>query len=100
MAKEDKTQEEKRPTNAIYIGQKPLMSYALAALLLFNAGHDEVIVKARGRTISKAVDVAEIIRRRLFADSVNINEVKIGTEVLGEEMRNVSTIEIVLGRKE
>ena len=92
-------EEEKRPANVIYIGQKPLMSYSLAALLLFNAGHDEVIIKARGRTISKAVDIAEIIRRRLFADQVNIKETRIGTEILGEDERNVSTIEIVIGKK-
>ncbi|MFQ5710962.1 MAG: DNA-binding protein Alba [Candidatus Geothermarchaeales archaeon] len=90
---------EKRPTNAIFIGKKPLMSYALAALLQFNAGHNEVIIKARGRAISKAVDVAEIIRRRLFTDKVDISDVRIGTEIIGEDMRNVSTIEIVLGRK-
>ncbi|NIN51793.1 MAG: DNA-binding protein Alba [Nitrososphaeria archaeon] len=93
-------EEEKRATNAIFIGKKPLMSYALAALLQFNAGHNEVIIKARGRAISKAVDVAEIIRRRLFADRVDIGDVRIGTEIVGEDMRNVSTIEIVLGRKE
>ena len=47
---------EKDWSKAIFIGKKPLMSYALAALLQFNAGHDDVVLKARGRAISKAVE--------------------------------------------
>lgn len=85
--------------NTIYIGKKPLMSYALAALLQFNAGSDEIIIKARGRSISTAVDVAEVIKRRLYADMVEIKDIAIDTEVLGEEQRNVSTVEIVLVKK-
>jgi DNA-binding protein len=93
------SEEESRESNAIFIGKKPLMSYALAALLQFNAGNDEVTLKARGRAISKAVDVAEIIKRRLFADKAKVKDIRIGTEVLGDDMRNVSIIEIVLAKK-
>jgi archaea-specific DNA-binding protein len=59
-------------------------------------------VKARGRVISQAVDVVEVCRRRFFAGTLDIIEVKIGTEVLGDEgqKRNVSTIEIKLARKD
>jgi DNA-binding protein len=85
-----------RERNTIYIGKKPLMSYALAALLQFNAGSDEIIIKARGRAISTAVDVAEVVKRRLYADMVDVKSIDIGTEVLGEEQRNVSTMSIVL----
>jgi len=88
-----------RDRNIIYIGKKPLMSYALAALLQFNAGSDEIIIKARGRSISTAVDVAEVIRRRLYADMVTVKDIAIDTEILGEEQRNVSTMEIVLVKK-
>ena len=96
---EEKKIPEERAANAIYIGKKPLMSYALAILLQFNAGQDEVVIKARGRSISTAVDVAEIVRRRLFTDKVDINDIRIGTEVIGDDMRNVSTMEIVLKQK-
>ncbi len=88
-----------RESNFIFIGKKPLMSYALAALLQFNAGMDEVVIKARGRSISKAVDVAEVIKNRLFADRVTVKDIKSGTEILGEDMRNVSTLEITLAKK-
>lgn len=90
---------EQAQINAIFVGKKPLMSYALAALLQFNAGNREVIIKARGRAISKAVDVAEILRKRLLVNQVDIKDIKIDTEILGEDMRNVSTIEIVLTKK-
>lgn len=90
------------PSNTVFIGQKPLMSYVTAIVMQFNSGTNELAVKARGRMISQAVDVVEVCRRRFFADKLNIAEIKIGTEVLGEEgqTRNVSTIEIKLTKKE
>jgi len=95
---------EKRRTdeNVIYVGHKPPMSYVLAVVTQFNAsGSDEVILKARGRTISTAVDTAEIVRNRFVTDAI-IKEIKIGTESLtNEEGRtsNVSSIEICLTKR-
>lgn len=78
------------------------MAYATAVMMHFNTGAKQLTVKARGQTISHAVDVVEVVRRRFFQGKLNIKEVKIGSEVLGEEgqTRNVSTIEIVLERTE
>jgi len=89
------------PSNTILIGQKPLMSYATAIVMQINSGTKELAVKARGRVISKAVDVVEVCRRRFFDGKLEITDVNIGTEVLGEEgqSRNVSTIEIKLAKK-
>jgi len=89
------------PTNTVLIGQKPLMSYATAIVMQINSGTPELSVKARGRVISKAVDVVEVCRRRFFDGKLEIKDVNIGTEVLGEEgqTRNVSTIEIKLAKK-
>ncbi len=89
------------PANTILIGQKPLMSYATAIVMQINSGSKELSVKARGRVISKAVDVVEVCRRRFFDGKLEIRDVNIGTEVLGEEgqTRNVSTIEIKLAKK-
>jgi len=50
--------------NIIYVGNKPVMNYVLAVVTQFNNGADEVLIKARGRAISRAVDVAEISRNR------------------------------------
>jgi DNA-binding protein len=89
------------PSNTVLIGQKPLMSYATAIVMQMNSGSNELSVKARGRVISKAVDVVEVVRRRFFDGKLEIKDVNIGTEVLGEEgqTRNVSTIEIKLAKK-
>jgi len=77
-----------------------LMSYVTAIVMQLNSGSKELTVKARGRMISQAVDVVEVCRRRFFAGKLNITEVAIGTEVLGDEgeKRNVSTIEIKLAK--
>jgi DNA-binding protein len=56
------------------------------------------VLKARGRSISTAVDTAEIVRNRFVVDA-KLKDITIGTEsVTNEEGRtsNVSSIEIVL----
>lgn len=85
----------------ILVGQKPTPNYVLAAVMQFTQGSKRVILKARGRAISKAVDAAEIVRRFLEG-KVQIASVKIDSERLGEpgKERTVSTIEIVLERVE
>ena len=85
--------------NIIYIGNKPPMSYVLAVVTEFKKDDsDEVIIKARGRAISRAVDTAEIVRNRFVTEAV-VSEINIGTEsVTNDEGRthNVSSIEIRL----
>jgi len=88
-------------SNIVFVGKKPAMSYVLACVTQFNDGRDEVILKARGRAISHAVDVAEIVRNK-FMTNTHVKTVSIGTEeVQGEtgEKLNVSSIEIILGKK-
>ena len=97
--KKSKTEEEKADDDTIFVGQKPPMSYVLAVITQFNGnGSNGVILKARGRAISTAVDTAEIVRNR-FMTNVKLKDIKIGTEsVTNEEGRetNVSSIEISL----
>jgi DNA-binding protein len=85
--------------NAVLIGRKPVMNYVLACITLFHGGAKEVNIKARGRAISRAVDVVEIARRRFLPD-VKVQKINIGTEQLqiegGNTSTNVSTIEIIL----
>ncbi|HIP62558.1 MAG TPA: DNA-binding protein Alba [Archaeoglobus profundus] len=87
--------------NAVFIGKKPVMNYVLAVLTQFNSGAKEVAIKARGKAISRAVDVAEIIRKRFLPD-VDVKNISITTEKLESEqgVANVSAIEIVLAKKE
>ena len=90
------------PSNTVLVGQKELMAYATAIVMQLNSGTKELSVKARGRVISKAVDIVEVCRRRFFDGKLEITGVNIGTEVLGEEgqTRNVSTIEIKVRKKD
>ena len=92
---------ERAESNVVFVGKKPAMSYVLACVTQFNSGNGEVILKARGRAISHAVDVAEIVKNK-FMTNTEVRDVKIGTEELeseqGEKL-NVSSIEIVLSKK-
>ena len=54
---------EKPEKNIVFIGRKPVMNYVVACLTFFNAGGKEVVVKARGRAISTAVDTVELLKR-------------------------------------
>ena len=89
------------PSNVVYIGRNPPMSYVLAVLTaLGNQNVGEVVLKARGRAITTAVDVAEISRRR-FMKELTVDKIIIGTEELprdGGGTRAVSTMEITLIR--
>jgi len=86
------------PPDTVFIGKKPLMAYATAVMMHFNSGQNVLTVKAREQSISHAVDVVEVVRRRFFQGKLTIKDVRIASEVLGEEgdTRNVSTIEIVI----
>jgi len=86
--------------NIVYIGNKPVMNYVLAVVTQMNSGVTEVILKARGRAISRAVDVAEIVRNRFISD-VDVKSIDISTEeIVGNEgtSSNVSAIEIKLNK--
>lgn len=86
------------PPDTILIGKKPIMAYATAVMMHFQSGAQELTIKARGRVISTAVDVVEVVRRRFLADKLKIKEISIGTQVIGEagDSRNVSTMDIKL----
>jgi DNA-binding protein len=90
------------PPDTILIGKKPVMAYATAVMMHFHSGASVLTVKARGRAISRAVDVIEVVRRRFFGGKLAVKDVTIGTETLGEagDMRNVSTIEIKVQKSE
>jgi len=88
-------------SDVIFVGNKPPMSYVLAIITSLSQGNSqEITLKARGRAIATAVDVAEITRNRFIKD-LKVNSIAIGTEEMppreGENRsRMVSTIEIAL----
>jgi DNA-binding protein len=94
---------DKKAENIVFIGQKTAMNYVMACLTVIQAGFNEVILKARGKAISRAVDVAEILRNRFMKDKLDVKSIITGTEVLEREDRgkfSVSTIDIILETKE
>ena len=97
MTEKTPTKAKKIEDNIIYVGRKPPMSYVLAVVTQFNGnGSKNVTLKARGRSISTAVDTAEIVRNK-FIKNATIKNIITGTEtVVNQEGResNVSSIEI------
>ncbi|MDP7506260.1 MAG: DNA-binding protein Alba [Candidatus Woesearchaeota archaeon] len=88
--------------NSIFIGGKPFMNYVTAVVMQFTTKNaDEVIVKARGKFISRAVDVAEVASKRFLEEQVGVKDIKIDSEGFqnkeGRDVR-VSSIEIFLKR--
>ncbi len=85
-------------STTIFIGSKPVMNYVLALMTQFNKPTTEVILKARGRSISRAVDTAEIARNR-FMPNLKVKNITIGTESVQDEQGksiNISSMEITL----
>ena len=92
------------PDNNIFIGGKPFMNYVTGVVMQFTTKNaEDVIVKARGKFISRAVDVAEVSSKRFLEGTVGVKDIKIDSEAFknneGRDIR-VSTIEITLGRNQ
>lgn len=90
--------------NSIYIAGKPFMNYVTSVVIQFTTrGASEVIIKARGKFIYRAVDVAEVARKRFLKDKIELKGIEIDSEQFtskeGKEV-HVSTIEITLAKKE
>ncbi len=87
--------------NTILVGKKPPMNYVLACLTAFHEGADEVLIKARGMSISKAVDIAEIVRNK-FMPQAAVKEIGIGTDEItlkeGTGTKRASSIMIRLSK--
>ena len=88
--------------NSIFIGGKPFMNYVTGVVMQFTTKNaEDVIIKARGKFISRAVDVAEVSAKRFLENAVAIRDIRIGSEGFknteGRDVR-VSTIEITLSK--
>ena len=86
--------------NSIFIGTKPFMNYVTGVVMQFTTKNaSEVMVKARGKFISRAVDVAEVASKRFLDSTIAVKNITINSEEFknteGRTIR-VSTIEIAL----
>jgi len=95
---------EKKDENVVFIGSKPFMNYVTSTVIQFTTKNQkEVVIKARGKFINRAVDVAEVARKRFLQDKdIEIKDIKIDSEEFenkeGKKV-NVSIIEITLAKK-
>lgn len=94
---------QKTADNVVFIGAKPFMNYVTGVVMQFTTQNaTEMTIKARGKFISKAVDVAEVARKRFLKDqNISIKDIKINSEEFenkeGKKV-NVSIIDIVLSK--
>ncbi len=95
---------DEKEDNVVLIGTKPFMNYVTSVVMQFTTKErNEVVVKARGKSINRAVDVVEIVRKKFLKDkNIGLKEIKINSEELenreGKKI-NVSTIEITMEKK-
>ena len=104
------TETEKKPQihgteeNIVFIGGKPFMNYVTGVVMQFTTNNaPQVVIKARGKFISKAVDVAEVARRKFLKEQgITIKHIKVDSEEFenkeGKQV-NVSIIELTLSRE-
>ena len=88
------------PRDTVFIGKKPLMAYVTSTIIQL-ANLPTVSIKARGMSIGRAVDVAQIISRKTENAGYSIGKIQIGSETLESKdgrPRNVSTIDIEVKR--
>ena len=85
---------ERKDANVVYIGKKSVMAYVLAVVTQFNGGTPDVYIKARGKSISRAVDVAEIVRNR-FMPNVKLDDIVIKTEEMDSEDGTKSKVSVM-----
>ena len=104
---EEKPKEEKPrkrlDDNVILVGDKPFMNYVTGTVMQFSTKDaKEVVVKARGKFISRAVDIAEVVTKRFMKDQIVIKGIKTDSEdFVGRDNKpsRVSAIEIILLKK-
>jgi len=90
--------------NVVYIGTKPFMNYVTSVIMQFTTKNaNEVVIKARGKFINRAVDVAEVVKKKFLEEQkIELKGIKIDSEAFqNKEGRNVnvSSIEITLVKK-
>ena len=83
--------------NQVIIGKKATLNYVVACLTLFNSGAEQIKIKARGLTISRAIETVEMLKNSFLKD-LKINNIAIGSQNYNKlgKSRRISTIEIDL----
>ncbi len=97
---DDFSSKQKGDINEIFIGSKPLVNYVKGVMIQFSKPNSsEVVVRSRGKFISKAVDVVEIVKRSF--EGANVKSVSFGSESFEVDGRktNISTMDVTLFKR-
>ena len=99
----EKILKQRTEENIVFIGSKPFMNYVTGVVMQFNTKNaPTVLIKSRGKFISKAVDVSEVAQKRFLQDKkITVQNIKINSEEFTNKdgkTINVSTMEIMLKR--
>jgi DNA-binding protein len=96
-AEQNLSMEDAQESNTVYIGKKPLMNYVLAVVTQLNMNKNPIVIKARGKSISKAVDVADIVRKRFVTNVKDPSDklITIGSEELANEDGTKSKVSFI-----
>ena len=89
--------------NIVFIGSKPLVNYIKSIMMQLNKRNAaEVVIKSRGKFISKAVDAAEVSKRVLEKKGIKIKSISTSSDSFEKEGRrtNISTMEIILAAQQ
>lgn len=103
--KPEETSEKKetKDDHIVFVGAKPFMNYVTGVVMQFTTqGADEVVIKGRGKFITRCVDIAEVSTKRFLENKIKVTDIKIGSEEFENKegkLVRVSTIEISLCKK-
>jgi len=95
-SKSEKEEDSSKVRNVVFVGIKPIMTYVTATLTQLSS-EPTVTIKARGKRITQAVDVSQMIVKRMNTVGYIVSDVRISSDSLTSQdgkMRNVSTMEI------
>jgi DNA-binding protein len=95
--------ERREDDHSVFIGGKPFMNYVTGVVMQFTTQNaKEVVIKARGKFISRAIDVSEVVRKRFLENQIDLKDIKVDSEEFenkeGRKVR-VSTIELTLTKR-
>lgn len=95
-----KTNDSENNAHTIFVGGKPFMNYVTAVVMQFTTQNAEkVVVRSRGKFISRAVDIAEVVKSRFLKDQVAVGDIEIDSEEFTNKegrLVRVSTLDITL----
>ena len=91
----------KKDQPTLIVGTKPIMAYVTSAVIQLS-DNNRLFIKARGNSIGRAVDISQIIVRKMSNAGYKITDIKVGSEELNSNdnrLRQVSFISLEITKE-